>query len=128
MVINDIEYVELETAMLAKKKGFTKGFTPCDRFFNPIANYKFWTKDFWNQVKLPCPTQSELARWLRINHKIHIEVFLSSDSPYTGFYYRVMEIGKYFTTSHDGILSNRHENAMERGLIEALKLIEDEKI
>lgn len=142
-----LDYVEFDTAELSKEKGFNINTKECyaethrhtwddprsgEVIFDYIAPRLLTTShcrgERWITIVCQAPTQAELAKWLRKVHKIHIEIFLSEDSPYAGFYYRVMEIGKYFTTSHDGILFDEYEDAMEKGLIEALKTLKDEKI
>ena len=69
------------------------------------------------------PTQSLLQKWIREIHNIHIEIFLESDPPYRSLYFRVMTLGEYFVTSHDGSSRISHEETLEEALQEALKLI-----
>ena len=138
------QLINLETAKLAKEKGFdiqcihgfvedvsdglSKGISeefywelgdrPNDNYFENLLNYDQEDVFFYSR-----PTQTLLQKWLREEHLIHIEILLSEESPYNTFYYRIMQIGKYFTLSHDGIYKNTYEEALEKGLFEALKLI-----
>lgn len=113
--------INFETAKLAQEKGFVLGIGwhgQDDKFY-----YEGQITNNFRGGNHCAPTQSLLQRWLREVHNIHIEVFLSDNLPYTGFYYRIMTIGKYFVTSHDDVLSDKFEDALEKGLFEALKLI-----
>ena len=72
--------------------------------------------------KINC-SQTTLQRWIREEHKIHIEILLTSNEPYTQFFFRVMKIGEYFTLSHDNLYYDLYEDALEEALNKALKLI-----
>ena len=78
-----------------------------------LESYTFCIKSNSLSDNISAPTQSLLQKWLREEHSLHMEIFLSDNSPYTGYYYRVMTIGQYFTTSHDGILSDKFEYALK---------------
>jgi len=118
------QLITFGTAKIAKEKGFD---IACIDYFTPLTHklesYTFCIKSNSLSDNISAPTQSLLQKWLREEHSLHMEIFLSDNSPYTGYYYRVMTIGQYFTTSHDGILSDKFEYALEKGLQEALKLI-----
>jgi len=135
------QLITFETAKIAKEKGFNIKTRKCfserkehtlfnsrkneDTIFEFIPARSMSTNYLdENEVLIAYrPTQSLLQKWLREEHSLHMEIFLSDNSPYTGYYYRVMTIGQYFTTSHDGILSDKFEYALEKGLQEALKII-----
>lgn len=99
--------VTTETANLAIEKGY---------------KHKVSGRFEWKVLEKVLP-QSVLQKWLRDKHNIHIDIFLMEDSPYNEFYYRVMEIGKYFALSHDDLLFKIYESALEVGLQKGLKLI-----
>ena len=116
-------YIQFETAKLALEKGYrNKGKWG---YYAPQGGGGKQRNG--NQKGFPefgaAPRQDYLQKWLRDVHKIHIEIFLSDNYPYTGYYYRVMEVGQYLVTSHDGIISDSYEEALEKGLLEALKAI-----
>ena len=124
-----VNEIKKKTAKLAYKKGYNISSEKV--LYKVIATN---TECIWNCRSIGdgggvyefiayLPTQTELQTWLREEHKIHIEIFLDDNSPYTGFYYRVMTIGQYFAISHDGIMYKKYEKALEIGLKEALKLI-----
>ena len=121
--------VKKKTAKLASKKGYS---IPSEKALYQVTatgSECIWDcrsiDNGWSVYELVAylPTQTELQTWLREEHKIHIEIFLDDNSPYTGFYYRVMNIGQYFVTSHDGIMHKKYEKALEIGLKKALKLV-----
>ena len=118
------DIISLKTAKLAKEMGFpsintglNKMYTEEGHFYNSVG------PTFDESSSYQAPTQSLLQKWLREEHLIHIEILLSEESPYNMFYYRIMQTGKYFTLSHNGIYKNNYEEVLEKGLQEALKLI-----
>ena len=125
--------VEFEVAKLANEKGFTTkgimlmGYT--SKFYHPrtksLLSYGRTGKSKLSTLYY-APTQTLLQRWLRDKHKLHIEILLTDEIPYTQFYIKIMEIGKYFTLSHDGIYNESYEEVLELGLISALKLVQHE--
>ena len=123
------QLITFDTAKLAKEKGFEldtdKVWLFKKSLIEPISGShpNLGTSYASDCLMYPRPTQSLLQKWLRREHLIHIEVFLDDNSPYNKYYYRVMTIGKYFVTSHDGKLNEEYEDALEKGLEEALKLI-----
>lgn len=74
------------------------------------------------------PTQSLLQKWLRDNHKIHINVFPVFEFKVQGWSYKMASI---FVNPKDKLLPllqdkgyfDTYEEALEAGLVEALKLI-----
>jgi len=126
---NNIELEEklisFETAKLAKKKGFN---VHCRWRFDDENGDLYENEDFpynsWNG-SLFAPTQSLLQKWLREKHNTHITIedhtFVDIVNEGSGwkFYvevYGCTEIGR-------GKLYNSYEDALEFGLLEALKLI-----
>jgi hypothetical protein len=126
------QLISFETAKLAKEKGFTIyetidefGYYHCYSLSEDYSTFNQGYLDFTGRdaVYYPCPTQGLLQKWLREIHNLNIEIFLSDTSPYNVYYYRVMQIGKYFSLSYTDNVSNTYEEALEKGLIEGLKLI-----
>ena len=117
------ELISFETAKLANEKGFD---WECQNAISEIdneiyhANYGVvnWNeRPTKNDALISSPTQSLLQRWLREEH--NLEVFAKSE------YRNTIKIGFY----HGGDLDysrpiyKTYEEALERGLQEALKLI-----
>ena len=103
-------YCKRETVDLAVEKGFKYctcacgGWPACicgDLIFAPVRLH-------------------DIQRWLRDQHKYHIEVMLEDGTPYTSFYYRVMKLGKYFTQSHHGLVSPVFDEVLEAAIVETL--------
>lgn len=122
---NDL--ISFETAKTAKEKGFNFGCTYYYDFSGSIGsgreivNRINWNKS--NDSIYSAPTQSQIQKWLRVVHGIHIEILLEENSPYNKFYYRIMRIGEYFTLSHDGTYSNYYEGILEIAIQKGLMLI-----
>jgi len=107
-------YVTFEQAKLIRKKGFNLKTTWAYQSSNPKNKYSYKVNHeilLRDKKDVFCPEQWELVEYLRINHGIWIEILLTEDSPYNNFYFRIMEIGKYFTLSHDGIYRNTPQEA-----------------
>ena len=120
--------INFETAKLAKEKGFPQ---EPNRLTIPYYNYKgefkgdvtdFLRKylkkeDTSNVESVSAPTQSLLAKWLREKHNIHLIAYKNINID--GYDWC------YITT--DGITNinsyKTYEEALEAGLQEALKLI-----
>lgn len=114
------QLITFETAKLAKEKGF-----------DLIANSQQLTShDVGQGVKLTghsLPTQSLLQKWLRNNYNIWVNLEISN----AGIFPEILEI-------KDGVINvdervtinkvfskNEYELALETGLLEALKLINE---
>lgn len=98
--------------MLAQKKGFDE-----------IVYY------YYDFDVTPIPTQSILQKWLREKHKIHIQIevvgqFIEGDNK---FYSQVILFGenKWISKFVSNKLKYSYEEALEKALFKALKLIED---
>ena len=102
------QLISFETAKLAKEKGFN------------IKIYKN-TIDY----ELNPPTQSLLQKWLREVHKIHIEIEIAADEELVNIIPFIYQISIY--KQKEGYFPrdfyNTYEEALEEGLLEALKLI-----
>lgn len=134
------EIVKFKTAELAKEKGFDWGAEDIwigkkegesyiytvqyyDSYFSNNNSDDIYSIDLKNEESYSAPTQPLLQRWLREKHNIHVEVLLTENTPYNTFYYRIMQIGKYFSLSYDDNFFETYEDSLEAGLQEALKLI-----
>ena len=122
------ELIQLETAQLAKEKGFTIPILLCyhekDRIALPFSMGK---KLYTNNLEyISAPTQSLLQKWLREKHNIYVQINSSHDclwgfelsklcdEPYKG----VFKVSKMDSYKH-----KTYEKALEKGLVEGLNLI-----
>ena len=133
--------ITFETAKLAKEKGFTQ---ETNRFEIPYYNYKGEFKgdvsdwrvrkyirgeDTSNIEFVSAPTQSLLAKWLREEHSIHINIHIKvyqKDSTHYNLTWWIHGIKiKYNPIDIFSIdtKSKTFEEALEIGLQESLKLI-----
>ena len=120
------ELVTLETAKLLKDKGFNE-------YCKDIINHKgimmetiFRTSKDLPKLFYSCPTQSVAQKWLRETKNIHICVYNCA----CGYGYEISKAdnGTHIASSvyegpNDGGKWDVHEDALEAGLQEALKLI-----
>lgn len=113
------QLISFETAVLAKEKGFD---IECNIQFHDKGIFQLATPE--NTFERP--TQSLLQKWLREKHNIHIEVYCSKleKDPSRKWRCEIKYISSPFkrTTGHYYI-GRTYEEALEQGLIEALKLI-----
>jgi len=130
------QLITFKTAKLAKEKGFDWECAMWNdgeqanqyagyRMDSSMSNRHIDSHPFYKRIPFSCtiPTQSLLQKWLREKHNIHIDISISSATPYKIFYYRILHIGEYFTLSHNEPEFNKYEEALEKGLYEALELI-----
>jgi hypothetical protein len=148
MVMNEI-LISFECAKLAKDKGFTLQSNPfgyITKFYEPktgsIRSYGMHGRTTLDKL-IYAPTQSLLQKWLREKHDIHVncnvyynpavldnkiyfEYFLSyKENNYEGFIHnRIVRMKKGADKMYN--LYDTFEQALEQGLIESLKLIENE--
>ena len=128
------QLISLETAKLAKEKGFNIevktyfdikkfGDKPCEFYGRLNANdYNSWDDKLKKNINagyISAPTQSLLQKWLREVYNIHIAV-LPKILPSNEIKYYCFK-GKIKKDFKD--LYNTYEEALEKGLQEALKLI-----
>jgi hypothetical protein len=121
------ELIKLETAQKAKNKGLTgikwnsgKSYmSNGDIFKHEIVEISDPKKYTHYPFAI---TQSVLAKWLRENH--NIDVFLDSVGGRSGYYYvlQYVDSGNQIKT---GDTYHIFEEAYEKGLFEALNLLED---
>lgn len=132
------QLVEFETAKLAKEKGFN---IPCYNHFTRKGKFRFCHPDdvkysfvHENEGWVEAPTQSLLQKWLREEHNIFVSINTVSEEKWysaedvehipvhkyrvikniDNFKYDVIDWSEPFET---------YEEALEKGLQEALKLI-----
>ena len=120
--------ISLETAKLAKKKGFIH--TQKKVYYNGELGYL--TLDDLKDGKLVdnieyAPTQSLLQKWLREKHGIHISlktsvIVGSKDEVYYNVYLIDNTKDNRFYPLWE-VEDSAYEDALENGLLEALKLI-----
>ena len=102
------QLISFETAKLAKEKGFPK---------KPLIFKKVGISIHGEEIYKIYVTQSLLQKWLREVHSIQINLIKLKSS----FMFFVFKEKTSFTASQKGF--NSFEEALEKGLQEALKLI-----
>jgi hypothetical protein len=120
-----IEIIQEETAKLAKEKGFDDW---CSHFYGTYMGYNgLQNEDSSNKYNkegnYAAPSQTELQAWLR--EKYHLYVHVATNSITTHF--PMIQLAEVGGTQMKGpvYLKNypTYEEALEVGLVEALKLI-----
>lgn len=113
------QLIFFETAKLAKEKGFN---WPVNRFFDeddnicPTFDSDYYEYANFNGFKLSCPTQSLLQKWLREKYNIQLFIFKQISCCWSWTIW-----GESASTCLDRF--DTYEQALEKGLQEALKLI-----
>ena len=131
------QLITFETAKLAKEKGFdeaTQYFYPeWDDIGSEVyvfygcglgrdskeAERSSYLKGFGKILKVS--TQSLLQRWLREKHNLHLNCMYSNKHEINGYFYGVIE----FKKSEDCLIYDTYEEALEKGLKEALSNIQN---
>jgi hypothetical protein len=129
------QLISFNTAKLVKEKGFDNTSLPQyiqydtddwrlkdNQEYNELNN----TIGIGNKIRISAPTQSLLQRWLREIHKIYIDV----ESVLVGLYDIEFICSNYQVLEYSRLRLNQcktYEEALEKGLQEALKLIKNEK-
>lgn len=136
------QLISLETAKLAKEKGFNE---ECSHYYDlddsnklkhTIEGFKY-NEDCMVNIELEfhnhdnfnrhaAPTQSLLQKWLREEHNIHIQ--LHYDCKYKYWEFRNFILNKYIDKEHNKVYFecigyNTYEEALEAGLSKALSII-----
>ena len=121
------EIISLETAKLAKDKGFN---IRCRHFYNEGSGWKVQSDLLLRTGKdviVEAPTQSLLQKWLREVQNLHIYIDTTpvfdklQGSKYKSQIKTPFQPFKW-TTGHYYV-SNTYEESLEKGLQEALKII-----
>lgn len=123
--------ITFETSELLKEKQFPlsnniytkeKVCTTIGKHYRKIIRPK--QKELAQRFCFPCPTQSDLQKWLREKHNIHIEICYNDQIGYRvwikSFSDNILSVKK-----EDNIFFNTYEEALEQGLLEGLKLIKE---
>jgi len=124
------QLITFETAKLAKEKSFNE---ECLKYFTKSLKVKYYEfmltnediEDFGHRnssmdIICSAPTQSFLQKWLREKHDIHIAIHPKNLMNNTVKYYS----HKGFIKKDWDNLFDTYEEALEQGLLEALKSIE----
>ena len=131
------QLISFKTAKLAKEKGFnfTTGWPSLGRrwYTTKQNEYTLIPEGTLNAAAegIPAPTQSLLQKWLREKHNIHIVVIpfardsstIKSKSDYYVYVNKKQFYG-FINLTTNNTPYNSYEEALEQGLIEALKLIQ----
>ena len=143
------QLITFETAKLAKKKGFNENIAHL-YLNNGESDYDYdWLRKnsnlnsaFDDGAICTAPTQSLLQKWLRETHNIDVEVIRDSEVHYrdeTRWIVKTLNWNdikikdfpiaqlKFPDTSHHTDFKS-YEEALEKGLEEALKFIQNERI
>jgi len=133
----DNQLITFEAAILAKEKGFdglcydaynSKGMLNsngwCEYIDDADTEFPISSKNL-KDLDMLAPTQSHLQKWLREKHDIFVRVYFSafsSERIFYGFEYNFTWCANEEWTKDEGIYDT-YEEALEAGLINALKLI-----
>src|SRR5690242_6538201 len=130
------ELIKLETAKLAKEKGFDCKVSDHYKGIDLINNglpYNFNNpkeQELWSLELNSAPTQSLLQRWLREVHKIDIEIegcwvdHTHTKVQYVGVVlYKAEHAGLPNESTKDEDYKNTYEEALEDALVGALNYI-----
>lgn len=121
------ELVSFETAKLLKEKGFVN-LSDKSYIISEGARYGLlsnFTNKYNNSVetnRVEAPTQSLAQKWLREKHSIHVELYRNASG--WGWILTTTNTGSTLLEINDDIFFGSHEEALEEGLKEGLKLIE----
>lgn len=118
------QLIEFKTAKLAKEKGFELNLAS----YNYSEENKFniglnvcTLQDLENFKIYPAPTQSLLQKWIREEYNIIVVVDKVDSTLDSGFYYNIYSI--LVEDNYEILEFKTYEEALEKGLFEALKLI-----
>lgn len=119
------DIISLETAILAKEKGFQE--EELHYYFNgelmqhPNRLYYNYNQDNPPLTQYSAPYQSFLQKWLREEHQLFIEIYMFDPARIDYFSVRIIRNKRYDLNLQYPYES--YEDALEAGLLEALKLI-----
>ena len=115
------QLVELETAKLAKEKGFDE---LCYYAYEGISLHKTYSswKNSDDPTEIAVPTQALLQKWLRDNFKINVFCIPHVFDSIGKYYY--CQINQYTNPTYSTEEVDTYENALEKGLLIGLKMIE----
>jgi hypothetical protein len=125
--------IKFETAKLAKEKGFDwkvlNHYRDGESYSKELINGGTWynmncskEQKLWNCNLYSAPTQSYLQKWLREVHKINnLNIFPDGNDNYVPWRGLLTMDNLYLF--HKELKFKTYEEALEKGLQEALKLI-----
>lgn len=119
------ELVTLETAKLLKEKGFNEYCKNVIDVDSILRETLYRTNDNLPKQCFSLPTQSIAQKWLREIKKLHITIYNSA----SGYTYDISKADMgtvlycFPEGPNDGGNWNTYEEALEAGIIKALKLI-----
>lgn len=124
--------ITFDTAKLAKEKGFNEFSVSLYTSNGDIITSLNLNTDKRGIVFYSAPTQALLQQWFRDIHKVDIDVDRTQDG-YIAYPFKandskkkmelVIELLKNSPDNRDKFISSSYEEALERGLLNALKLI-----
>ena len=123
------DYVSLEVAKLLKEKGFD---WPCQAFYNAngilAASPVHTVNDELEDSDIACPTLYMAQKWMRYEKNVIVHIDLCASGicaiQYVfGVYKRSKLDYGVFDAESDWIKYNIYEEALQAGILEALKLI-----
>lgn len=125
------QLVSLDTARLAKEKGFNALNPNNSPVYTENGSFDESGHGYVDSILYPAPTQSPLQKWLREVHGWHIITIPTVTGNYTFKIIRVwkkdfdpdLEVETPPYSGVDAYDYKDHEEALEQGLQEALKLI-----
>lgn len=130
--------IGFEVAKLAKEKGFDEDTYECyskDKYLIDCSSDEHVSFKYDLKCRAPencysAPTQSLLQRWLREEHGLIISIvptFTYALTTNVGYYAHIEKVNKETNSLNylylDIYFSATYEESLERGLLEALKLI-----
>jgi hypothetical protein len=117
--------IKYDTARLIKELGFNEKTLT---LYNPrgivIRNPGYTKNEELVRNYTSAPTQSFLQKWLRKNYNIHI-VIRYNTSIYK-YECEIYQINKGFECHNSVLLSKKYRKVLEKGLLWALKIVENE--
>jgi hypothetical protein len=115
--------VEFETAKLAKERGFNNWFSD---YSEKNHHLKGWRDrdEYLDEVELPKEIiLSLLQKWLREVHKIDVIPYPSFMGKEGNYYYVIIKDRDFDNIIQQPTLNMSHDDCLEDGLLEALRLI-----
>lgn len=121
------QLISLETAILAKEKGYDQNPYKTERAYGPEfidgSNVHLRSSSLFNPGSntAVAPTQSLLQKWLREKHNIHM--LIKAPVLTKKWECHIQTPFSYKHPTHYYQIGDSYEEALEQGLIEALKLL-----
>jgi len=120
------QLISFETAKLAHKAKFKEGQFYCygeDGKMDSMWGQDDWITFGYYEGSYLAPTQSVLQRWLRDNHRINIDIETLMNDSYIIYSFDLVYILETLHVKPFKARYDSYEEALEVGLLEALKLI-----